>query len=391
MIEALSKSERLVADYGKVRRKTEAICYPLETEDYVVQPVEYVSPPKWHLGHSTWFFETFILKPNVVAYADFDPDFNYVFNSYYESVGSRVIRTNRGNLSRPTVRDIMRYREYVDDAMLKLLQQDLGTELEQLIVLGLHHEQQHQELLYTDIKFILGHNPLLPAYDSQYRKIRESDEESLTEQFFASGQFEIGYEGDDFCYDNELGKHTVYLNDFKISRKLVTNREYLEFMNEGGYEDFRFWHSEGWEWVKQRQTHAPLYWHYIDDQWQYYTFRGLERISEQEPVCHVNFYEAAAFAAWKGARLPTEAEWEIASSSFKWGERWEWTESAYLPYPGFSKSPGAIGEYNGKFMVNQMVLRGASEVTATGHSRPSYRNFFHASSQWQYSGIRLAW
>ncbi|KAA2238558.1 ergothioneine biosynthesis protein EgtB [Chitinophaga agrisoli] len=382
---------RLKDNYATVRQRSEAICAPLKTEDYVVQPVVDVSPPKWHLGHTTWFFETFLLKPNVPGYTEFDPDYNFVFNSYYESVGARVIRTNRGNLSRPAVEDVMRYRQHVDRAMENLLDQPLTPELETLIVLGLNHEEQHQELLYTDIKYILGHNPLFPAYcEEKATGATVGADKGPDMLSIPEGIYEIGYEGDGFCFDNEQQRHRVYLQPYQISTRLVTNAEYLAFIEAGGYQDFRFWHAEGWDWVKQQLTHAPLYWHQVDGKWMHYTWQGLQPLDLGAPLCHINYYEATAYAAWKGMRLPTEFEWEAAAPQLSWGERWEWTESAYLPYPGFTKAPGAIGEYNGKFMVSQMVLRGGSEVTPPGHSRITYRNFFHPSLRWQFMGIRLA-
>jgi ergothioneine biosynthesis protein EgtB len=380
-----------IADcYIKVRNYTEQICSPLQTEDYVVQPVGDVSPPKWHIGHTTWFFETFVLKPYFMGYQEFNPQYNYVFNSYYETVGTRVIRTDRGNLSRPTVIDIYKYRQYVDEAMAKFLQQDISAEVRELMILGLNHEEQHQELLYTDIKYILGHNPLFPAYSKEY--VSPKVESTGSDEFIKieEGIYEIGFEGGGFCFDNELNRHKVYLNAFEISPNLVTNAEYLDFIDSGGYHDFRNWHAEGWDWVKTNKIEAPLYWHLVDDEWYHYTFHGLERLNLKEPVCHISYFEAYAYASWKGLRLPTEFEWETAAARFAWGKSWEWTESSYLPYPGFAKAAGAIGEYNGKFMVNQKVLRGASEVTSPGHSRITYRNFFQTHLRWQFTGIRLA-
>ncbi|TDX08386.1 ergothioneine biosynthesis protein EgtB [Flavobacterium sp. S87F.05.LMB.W.Kidney.N] len=379
----------ILSQYKKIRRHSETICRPLEIEDYVVQPIADVSPPKWHLGHTTWFFETFILIPNFQGYKEFNPQYNFVFNSYYETVGARVVRTDRGNLSRPSVADIYAYRAYVDEQMEAYLNHhnDLSDELYAVLELGLNHEQQHQELLLTDIKYILGHNPLFPVYKEMEEVIVKREESP----FIAMPEdiYEIGFNGTGFSFDNEYGRHKKYLEAFEIASSLVTNEEYLQFMEEGGYENFKYWHSEGWDWVTQQKAKAPLYWHSIDGKWQHYTLSGLQNIDPLDLVCHVNFYEASAFAAWKGMRLPTEEEWEASSSHFNWGERWEWTGSAYLPYPRYKKEAGAIGEYNGKFMVNQMVLRGASIATPQGHSRSSYRNFFHPKHQWQFSGIRL--
>jgi ergothioneine biosynthesis protein EgtB len=381
----------LLEKYRDVRKYTEELCKPLKTEDYVVQPVVDVSPPKWHIGHTTWFFETFILKPNMKDYKEFDPQYNYVFNSYYETVGARVIRTDRGNLSRPSVEDIYKFRKHVDAAMDEFLAKPLSKELQELLILGLNHEQQHQELLATDIKYILGNNPLFPAYKSS-RGDKENYSSKKDNGFakIKKGIYEIGFSGDGFCFDNELSRHEVLLQDFSIANDLVTNGEFLDFINAGGYKNFNYWHAEGWDWVKTNNIHSPLYWHFIDDEWYYYTLYGLQKVNKNEPVCHISFYEAFAYASWKGMRLPTEFEWEIAAQHFDWGKRWEWTESAYLPYPGFTKAPGAIGEYNGKFMVNQQVLRGASEVTPPEHSRITYRNFFQPHLRWQFTGIRLA-
>lgn len=378
----------LIEHFKQVRKRSTDICTNLETEDYVVQPVVDVSPPKWHLGHTTWFWEAFVLKPNDENYEQFNPNYNYVFNSYYEAAGARVIRTDRGNLSRPSVENIYKYRAHVDKAMQHLLQHNLSKELTDLIVLGLNHEEQHQELLCTDIKYILGNNPLFPALHHQHKKPSAQIKKEWI--MINEGIYDIGFDGDGFCFDNELNRHKVYLNQFSICSELVTNAEFLEFINAGCYKQFQHWHAEGWDWLKNNNINAPMYWHNINGEWMNYTLNGLQPIDWNEPVCHISFYESYAFASWKGLRLPTEFEWEVAAQYFNWGRRWEWTESAYLPYPGFSKAPGAIGEYNGKFMVNQKVLRGASEVTPPNHSRITYRNFFHAPLRWQYTGIRLA-
>ena len=379
-----------IRQFQSIRNYTTQLCEPLETEDYVVQPIVDVSPPKWHLGHTTWFFETFILKQFVDGYKVFDPEYDYVFNSYYETLGTRVIRTDRGNLSRPTVKDVYAFRKHVDAAMTEFLQNPLSKEIEEVLSIGFNHEQQHQELLMTDVKYILGNNPLFPAYKKEQNGKGNAKFEPAEFLKIEEGIYEIGFEGDGFCFDNELSRHKVFLNEFEIASELVTNQEYLEFIKDGGYSDFNFWHSDGWTWVKANDIKSPMYWHLLEDRWQHFTLEGLIDVDPNEPVNHISYYEASAYASWKGMRLATEAEWEIAAQKFDWGKRWEWTESAYLPYPGFIKAPGAIGEYNGKFMINQMVLRGASEVTSPDHSRITYRNFFPPELRWQYTGIRLA-
>ena len=380
----------LINQYNDVRAYTEQICKPLQTEDYVVQVAEFASPAKWQLAHSSWFFETFVLLPHLPEYKLFNIDFPYLFNSYYNNAGDRVLRAKRGNLTRPTTNEVYAYREYVDTAMGQLLQQKLDADLFQLVTLGLHHEQQHQELLLSDIKYMFGQNPLFPAYDVETSLLDQESNRESGHVKISEGVYTIGYQGDGFCFDNELGVHKVYLHDFEIQKGLVTNGEYIEFIEAGGYKDFNLWLDEGWSWLKQNQVSKPLYWHQLDGQWMHYTLKGFQKIKENDILKHISFYEAMAFAEWKGMRLPTEFEWEIASSQLNWGLRWEWTNSAYLPYPGFKKAPGAIGEYNGKFMINQMVLRGASIATSPKHSRPTYRNFFHPNAQWQFTGIRLA-
>ena len=375
--------------FMETRDRSERLCDPLQIEDYVVQPIVDVSPPKWHLGHTTWFFEEFILKPHVHNYQEFDPDFSFVFNSYYENLGKRVIRANRGNLSRPSVALIYKYREYVTNAISAYFENNPDDSLLSLLEIGIHHEKQHQELLLTDIKYILGNNPLMPSYDSGMNEHPKSDS---TPDWIAmsEGLYQIGHRGDSFCFDNELGRHQVFLGDFEISDSLVTNKEYLEFLIDGGYRDFNLWHSEAWDWVNQNHVMAPMYWHLIDGDWFHYTLGGLQPLSGNAPVTHLSYFEAYAYAQWKGFRLPTEFEWEAAQGQFQWGDRWEWTESAYLTYPGFSKAEGALGEYNGKFMVNQKVLRGGSIATPQEHTRPTYRNFFQPQLRWQYTGLRLA-
>ena len=388
--------QTLTLQYVRVRTHSDAICRGLETEDYVVQPIVDVSPPKWHLGHTTWFWETFVLVPNVPSYRIFHDDFSYVFNSYYETVGKRVLRTDRGNLSRPTVAGVYAYRAYVDEHMSWFLDtHDLSPDLYALIELGLNHEQQHQELLISDIKYILGHNPLLPAIEMPTVTLLESRRLAHIQPpiTLAEGIYTIGYKGSNeagsFCFDNELGRHKVYLNETTIAGNLVTNGEYIAFIEAGGYRNFRHWLSDGWAWVNANGIQAPLYWHQIDGAWWSYTFDGLQPVDASAPVCHVNQYEADAYARWQGMRLPTEFEWEAIAGQLNWGSRWEWTNSAYLPYPGFSMAEGAVGEYNGKFMSGQVVLRGASVATPEGHSRPTYRNFFQPDKRWQFTGIRL--
>lgn len=411
----LNSEENWLDRYRSVRQVSEQICQPLTIEDYIIQSMPDVSPPKWHLAHTTWFFETFLLVPNLPGYEVFHPKFGYLFNSYYEAVGARFPRPQRGLISRPTVEEVYRYRAYVDQAMESLLQSLEDPKLESLLLLGLHHEQQHQELLLTDIKYNLAINPLRPAYRSDLPLPSEpilSKEQWLD---YPGGVYAIGYEGDDFAFDNESPRHSVYLQDYWLSSKLVTNGEYLEFIQSGGYEKPEYWLSEGWATVQTAQWQAPLYWEQIDGAWWVMTLAGMRPLNEDEPVCHVSFYEADAFAHWVGKRLPTEAEWEVAAAQVPrqgnfyengrlhpaaamgatrpdqlFGDVWEWTQSAYLPYPGFQVAPGAVGEYNGKFMCNQMVLRGGSCVTSHSHLRSSYRNFFPPSARWQFSGIRLA-
>ncbi|AWX45207.1 Hercynine oxygenase [Flagellimonas maritima] len=382
-------TDSLLGLFLETRKHSEDICQPLEIEDYVVQPVVDVSPPKWHLGHTTWFFEEFILKPYATNYTLFDEDFSFVFNSYYETVGKRVVRSDRGNLSRPSVKKVYEYRNYVTESIKKLFETDQTDEVNSVLEIGIHHEKQHQELLLTDIKYILGNNPLLPIYSNTFNdhpiETHQQDWISIEE-----GVYDIGYDSNDFCYDNELGKHKVYLHSYEISNKLVTNGDYIEFIKAGGYQRFDIWHAEGWDWVNQNQVLSPLYWHKIDGEWYHYTSQGLQKVKEEAPLTHISYFEAFAYAQWKGYRLPTEFEWEGAQSFFPWGKRWEWTESAYLPYPNYQKADGALGEYNGKFMVSQKVLRGGSVATPKKHTRHTYRNFFHPQLRWQFTGLRLA-
>jgi ergothioneine biosynthesis protein EgtB len=379
----------IAQSYTKVRQYSLTICDALEPEDFICQPASFVSPPKWHLAHTTWFFEAFILSKYNASYKPFHPKFHYLFNSYYDTAGDHLLRDRRGTLSRPSTKIIKDYRTYVDAQMLKFIGAGVEQDIMKLIVLGLNHEQQHQELLIMDIKYILGYNPLFPEFHYEGLPASLKDLNSGKLQF-ASVLYNIGYSGSDFSYDNETPAHKVWIDAFEIEKTLVTNKEYGEFIEDGGYSRVDLWHSDGWEWLKQNSISQPLYWHKVDGVWCSYNFKGLSKLNETEPVMHVNFYEAAAFALWKGERLPTEYEWEIAAEKMPWGKLWEHTMSAYLPYPGYRKPEGAIGEYNAKFMVNQMVLRGSSFATPAGHERITYRNFFTPDMQWQFSGIRLA-
>ena len=409
--------KNLTSKFGRVRRQSEKLVATLSPEDFVVQPVVDVSPPKWHLAHTTWFFEQFVLCNFDKTYQVYDKDFNYLFNSYYESVGKRVLRANRGNLTRPGVEKVMQYRAYVNEKMVDFLEgHDLTAEILDIVELGLQHEQQHQELLVTDIKYILGNNPLFPPFrtSDENKQVSTDLHQHYTE--VEGGVYKIGYEGEDFHFDNEKGVHQVYLQPYRFQNRLITNGEFLEFMEAGGYRHFEYWLMEGWEWVKNEKVEAPMYWYKVDDEWHHYTLNGFEKIDLYEPVTHISFFEADAYATWRGKRIMTEFEWEVAcrkvanvdhhgnfvdSEQFRptcnnngnhqmFGDTWEWTSSAYLPYPYFQKAAGAIGEYNGKFMINQKVLRGGSCATPSDHIRHTYRNFFHPHLRWQFTGIRLA-
>jgi ergothioneine biosynthesis protein EgtB len=382
--------------YHDVRRLTEALAAPLAPEDQVVQSMPDVSPTKWHRAHTTWFFETFVLLPHVAAYEPHHPAYQYLFNSYYEAVGPRYARPQRGLLSRPTVEEITRYRAHVDDAMDALLQTD-ADRVGELVELGLHHEQQHQELLLMDIKHVLSCNPLDPAYSDAPLASRVAS--PLQWRTFEGGLVEVGHDGNGFAFDNEWPRHAVYLEPFAIADRLAAAAEWLEFIDDGGYRRPELWLSDGWYAVQEHGWDAPLYWRRDDDGWSVFTLGGRRALDPAEPVVHVSHYEADAFARWCGARLPTEFEWEHAVTTAAAAadplrevsdEAWQWTASAYLPYARFVPAAGAVGEYNGKFMSGQMVLRGGARITPPGHVRPTYRNFFPPGSRWMYGGVRLA-
>lgn len=374
--------------FQTVRSRTEELAAPLSAEDQTVQSMPDASPTKWHLAHTTWFFETFVLRPHATGYRSFDPAFEYLFNSYYEAVGPRHPRPQRGMITRPGVEEVMAYRRHVTGAMLEFLADE--HDAHGLIELGLHHEQQHQELILMDIKHALSMNPLRPAY----RPAKPPDlraAEPLAWREFEGGLVEIGYDGRDFAFDNEGPRHRCWLDSFAVAMRPVSCGEYLAFMEEGGYRRAEFWLSAGWDCVNRNGWEAPLYWEQKDGAWCVFTLSGLEPVDPARPVCHVSAFEAAAFAKWAGKRLPREAEWETAAGVLQGqGEVWEWTGSPYIAYPGYREPPGAIGEYNGKFMASQMVLRGGCSATPEGHVRPTYRNFFPPDARWMFGGIRLA-
>ncbi|MGS0738358.1 ergothioneine biosynthesis protein EgtB [Pseudomonas sp.] len=378
--------------YLSIRRRTENLIAPLSAEDMVVQSMPDASPTKWHMAHTTWFFETFLLAENVVDYRPFDPAFGYLFNSYYEAVGPRHPRPQRGLMTRPSVDRVLDYRKHVDEHMRTLLEADITTATADLLELGLAHEEQHQELLLMDILHLFSTSSLKPAYDPRWPK----DLPGRRGRFkpLKGGLTEIGHKGQGFAFDNEGPRHTTYLQPFEISDRLVTNGEWLAFMADGGYTQAGLWLSDGWAAAQEHGWNAPLYWQYDAPGWRQLTLRGLEAIDPTAPVINISYYEAAAFAHWADARLPTEAEWEAAAEAGLLEQvddvAWQWTQSAYSAYPGFRPAAGAVGEYNGKFMINLMVLRGGASVTAPGHTRTTYRNFFHPEKRWMFSGLRLA-
>jgi len=376
--------------FETIRAHTEILAAPLTPEDQCVQSMPDASPAKWHRAHVTWFFEEFILRSSRENYRVFDEDFRFLFNSYYEAVGARHPRPMRGLLTRPEASRIADYRAHVDEAMSRLLPR-APPDTMKLVELGLHHEQQHQELILMDAKHLLSLNPLKPGYRAGPVAPSQGAATPLAWRDFEGGLVEIGHNGEDFAFDNEGPRHRVWLEPFALASRPANCREYLAFIEDGGYRRPEFWLSAGWDCVNQRGWTAPLYWEQDGASWRVFTLSGLQPLDPAAPVCHVSGFEAAAFAKWAGKRLPREAEWEAGVSALEdTGIVWEWTASPYVAYPGYREPAGAIGEYNGKFMANQMVLRGGCSATPAGHVRPTYRNFFPPDTRWMFGGIRLA-
>jgi len=415
-----SRKPELLRRYSRVRTFSKTLCQTLEPEDCVIQTMPEASPTKWHLAHTGWFFETFLLKQFLDDYQPLHPQHAFLFNSYYNAVGPFFSRPHRGLLSRPTVREVFDYRCDIDrlvSALIESADEQLLAKIAPIVTLGLHHEQQHQELMLTDIKSVFWQNPLRPVFRNVNRKQSDAVPAAKWNEF-EEGIYCVGHHGDGFSFDNEGPRHRVFLEGFQLASRLVTNAEFLEFVDDGGYRRPELWLSLGWNTVKERGWDAPLYWEKRDGKWHTMTLAGMTKLCPEEPVCHVSLFEADAYARWAGARLPSEQEWETAASGLPlkgnfveseqfhvaplcatssgtqfsqiFGDTWEWTRSSYSPYPGYSASAGALGEYNGKFMCNQYVLRGGSCATSQSHIRATYRNFFPPDTRWQFSGIRLA-
>ncbi len=409
----------LAGRYREVRERTDWLAAPLSPEDQTAQSMPDASPTKWHRAHTTWFFETFVLKPCHAGYQPLDSTYAYLFNSYYNAVGPQFFRPHRGLVTRPGVAAVGEYRAHVDRAMRDLLEgrAPLKAEIPTAVVeLGLNHEEQHQELILTDLKHLLAHNPLWPVYRERPAERPAGAAPALAWRGYDEGIYEVGHAGTAFAFDNEGPRHKVFLQPFELGTRLITAGEYLEFIADGGYRRSELWLSDGWRTVQERGWQGPGYWLEADGERRAFTLAGVLPVDPDEPVCHVSHYEADAYARWAGARLPTEAEWEVAAAdqpiagnflesrrlhpaplapgtdglAQMFGDVWVWTQSAYLPYPGFRPAKGAIGEYNAKFMSAQMVLRGGSCATSQGHIRPTYRNFFPPDARWQFTGIRLA-
>lgn len=400
--------ENLIKRYQLIRQKTLEICSHIENEDFVVQPAAEVSPPKWHLGHTSWFFEELILAKYQNNYTRFNKNYSTLFNSYYKALGAHTVQAGRGNLSRPTVSEIVQYRTNIDEQLINFISRNnLTSDILFLLETGLHHEQQHQELLYMDIKYILGSNELETRYSPLI--LKDALQPTLGWTDFTEGVYEIGYDGPDFSYDNERPRHKNYLYPFSMNQSLVTNGEFLEFIEDNGYSKSKYWLSQGWDWVNQQQIQNPLYWSMVGENWHEYTLHGLIPLDLNKPLVHISYFEADAFANWKELRLPTEQEFEVFlaasdiaetnedekiyhpySAQQVVGQVWCWTRSQYSPYPRFKAFDGLLNEYNGKFMCNQFVLKGGCIVTPDNHYRHSYRNFYLPQQRWMFSGIRLA-